>query len=61
MKDLGYGKDYRYAHDFKDNFIEEEFLPESIKGTGLYSPGKNPRENAIKEFLQKRWKDKYDF
>lgn len=61
MKDLGYGKDYKYAHDFENNFIDEEFLPESLKGTGLYKPGNNARENAIKEFLKKRWKDKYDF
>ncbi|MEX0291035.1 MAG: replication-associated recombination protein A [Flavobacteriaceae bacterium] len=61
MKDLGYGKDYKYAHDSANNFVEEEFLPESIKGTSFYSPGNNPRENALKEFLKNRWKDKYDF
>ncbi|HUH46566.1 MAG TPA: replication-associated recombination protein A [Arenibacter sp.] len=60
MKDLGYGEDYKYAHDYADNFIEEEFLPKELSGTPFYSPGNNQRENAIKDFLKKRWKDKYD-
>jgi putative ATPase len=61
MKDLGYGADYKYAHDFQHNFVEEEFLPASIAGTTFYSPGENAREKAIKEFLKNRWKDKYNF
>ena len=61
MKDLGYGDGYGYAHDHTNNFIEQEFLPEEISGTTFYIPGKNPRENAMREFLKKRWKDKYDF
>jgi putative ATPase len=61
MKDLGYGTDYKYAHDYKHNFVEEEFLPASIVGTTFYSPGENAREMAIKEFLKNRWKDKYNF
>ncbi len=61
MKDLGYGKGYDYAHDHKDNFVDFEFLPEEISGTTFYKPGKNPRENAMKEFLKNRWKDKYQF
>ncbi len=61
MKDLGYGADYKYAHDFQHNFVEEEFLPASIAGTTFYSPGENARERAIKEFLKNRWKDKYNF
>ncbi|MDE3741552.1 replication-associated recombination protein A [Maribacter polysaccharolyticus] len=60
MKDLGYGKEYKYAHDYDDNFVDEEFLPEELTGTSFYKPGKNPRENAIGEFLKKRWKSKYD-
>lgn len=60
MKDLGYGADYKYAHDFQHNFVEEEFLPSSIAGTTFYSPGENAREKAIKEFLKNRWKDKYN-
>ena len=59
MKDLGYGEDYKYAHNYQNNFVEEEFLPEEISGTSFYEPGVNPRENTIKEFLKNRWKDKY--
>jgi len=61
MKDLGYGDGYGYAHDHNDNFIEQEFLPEEISGFSFYVPGNNPRENAMREFLKKRWKDKYGF
>ncbi|MFT7066737.1 MAG: putative ATPase [Sediminicola sp.] len=61
MKGLGYGKEYKYAHDYKNNFVEEEFLPDSIKGASFYKPGNNQRENALKEFLKNRWKSKYDF
>lgn len=61
MKDLGYGGGYAYAHDHKDNFAKMEFLPEEIRGTTFYKPGENPRENAMRDFLKKRWKDKYDF
>lgn len=59
MKDLGYGKAYKYAHDYENNFISEEFLPEALVGTSFYEPGNNARENAISEFLDKRWKNKY--
>jgi putative ATPase len=59
MKDLGYGEDYKYAHDFENNFTELEFLPDEIKGTSFYVPGNNKREMALKEFLEKRWKGKY--
>lgn len=59
MKELGYGENYKYAHDFEDNFTEQEFLPDQIKGTSFYIPGNNKRELALKEFLKKRWKDKY--
>ncbi|MUP46640.1 replication-associated recombination protein A [Gramella sp. BOM4] len=61
MKDLGYGKDYKYAHNHEGNFAEAEFLPEEIKNTTLYQPGNNQRENAQREFLRKRWKKKYDY
>ena len=60
MKDLGYGKDYKYAHEFQNNFVDEEFLPDELSGTNFYQPGRNQRENAIVEFLKKRWKDKYE-
>ena len=61
MKDLGYGEDYKYAHDYENNFVAEEFLPEEISGSSFYKPGKNPRESTLSDFLKKRWKDKYDF
>lgn len=61
MKDLGYGADYKYAHDYENNFVNEEFLPDELSGTSFYQPGKNQRENALSDFLKKRWKDKYDF
>ena len=61
MKDLGYGEDYKYAHDFDKNFVDQEFLPEDISGTVFYEPGLNNREKGIKEFLKSRWKDKYPY
>jgi len=61
MKDLDYGKNYKYSHDYKDNFAEQEFLPEEIKNTKFYDPGNNARENSFREFLKKRWKDKYNY
>ncbi|MGY5848177.1 replication-associated recombination protein A [Salegentibacter sp. HM20] len=61
MKDIGYGKDYKYAHNYEDNFAEADFLPEEVKGTTLYEPGNNQRENAQREFLKKRWKSRYNY
>ena len=61
MKDLDYGKDYKYAHNYEDNFAEQEFLPDEIKNTVFYKPGNNARENSFREFLKKRWKDKYGY
>lgn len=59
MKDLDYGKDYGYAHSHEGNFVDLEFLPEEIKGTSFYKPGKNTTENKIAEELKKKWKGKY--
>ncbi|MBP7389862.1 MAG: replication-associated recombination protein A [Chitinophagales bacterium] len=61
MKDLNYGKDYKYAHEFDGNFVDIEFLPEKIKGTKFYEPGDNPRENEIRNQLRKNWKQKYGY
>ena len=61
MKDLSYGKDYKYSHMGENNFLEQEYLPEEIKGTSLYQPQKNAREQEIKKFLQERWKGKYGY
>jgi putative ATPase len=61
MKELGYGDEYKYSHDYANNFAEQEFLPEAIKETVLYNPGNNSRENSNREFLKNRWKDKYGY
>ncbi len=61
MKDLDYGKEYKYAHNFEGNFIDQEFLPNDIINTKLYDPGDNNRENNFREFLKKQWKNKYDY
>jgi len=61
MKELGYGENYQYAHNFESNFAEHEFLPDEIKDTTFYEPGNNLRENGLREFLKQRWKDKYDY
>jgi putative ATPase len=61
MKQLNYGKEYRYAHSFEDNFTALEFLPDKISGLKLYDPGQNTRELELREFLKKRWKEKYEY
>ena len=61
MKELGYGDDYKYAHDYDNNFVEQEFLPDEIKNTPMYEPQNNSRENQTKEFLKNRWKGKYGY
>ncbi|MEN9656049.1 MAG: hypothetical protein RL311_988 [Bacteroidota bacterium] len=61
MKVLGYGEEYKYSHDYANNFAEQEFLPEAITGTAIYEPGNNSRENSTREFLKNRWKDKYGY
>ena len=60
MKDLGYGKEYRYAHDFPAHFVAQEFLPETISGTVFYHPGDNSTEKKIREEMRKKWGDKYN-
>ncbi|WP_396168462.1 replication-associated recombination protein A [Flavobacterium sp.] len=61
MKELGYGDEYKYSHDYANNFAEQEFLPKEISETVLYNPGNNARENSTREFLKNRWKDKYGY
>ena len=61
MKELGYGDEYKYAHSYENNFVEQEFLPEEIKNTKLYNPGNNSREKELRQFLKNRWKNKYDY
>lgn len=61
MKELGYGNDYKYAHNYENNFAEQEFLPDNISNTKLYDPGNNSREKAQRDFLKQRWKEKYGY
>jgi len=61
MKQMDYGKDYKYAHSYEGNFIEQEFLPADISGTKLFNPGNNPRENELRKFLKEKWKNKYGY
>ncbi|HEX2921848.1 MAG TPA: replication-associated recombination protein A [Bacteroidales bacterium] len=61
MKDLGYGKDYKYAHSYEGNFVADNFLPEGLTGTVFYEPGSNPKEEEIRRKLSKMWKDVYGY
>jgi putative ATPase len=61
MKELGYGNDYKYAHDYDGNFTQEEFLPKEIREKILYDPQENPRELEIKKRLAFLWKNKYNY
>ncbi|WP_426063428.1 replication-associated recombination protein A [Flavobacterium sp. DSP2-3-1] len=61
MKELGYGEEYKYAHDYINNFAEQEFLPEALSNNPIYIPGNNSRENITREFLKNRWKNKYGY
>ena len=61
MKDLNYGKDYQYAHNFENNFINMEFLPDQIAGAKFYEPGNNQREIELRNFLKKLWREKYEY
>ena len=61
MKKLDYGKGYQYAHDYEDNFVDMEFLPDNLRGTKFYEPGNNPREEELRKYLRVRWKEKYGY
>ncbi len=61
MKDLGYGKEYQYAHQYEGNFVKEIYLPDEIKGTILYKPQSNARENELTEKFRKQWGDIYNY
>lgn len=61
MKEIGYGKSYKYSHDFEGNFKAQNFLPEDLKGTKIYEPGNNARENEIKKLLQNWWGEWYGY
>jgi putative ATPase len=61
MKELDHGKDYQYAHDHQNNFVNMEFLPRELEGFRFYEPGENAKENQVRKFLKSRWKDKYGY
>jgi putative ATPase len=61
MKQLDYGKEYKYAHNFENGFVDIEFLPNEISGYRFYEPGDNTREKEIRKFLKERWVDKYGY
>ena len=61
MKELGYGKEYQYAHNYEGNFVTQEFLPDEIKGTQLYNPSNNIKENSLRAYLKNLWKEKYGY
>ncbi len=61
MKELNYGKEYEYAHQYENNFVPLEYLPDAISGEQFYDPGKNQREEELRKFLKMRWLDKYNY
>ncbi|ATA80779.1 replication-associated recombination protein A [Capnocytophaga sputigena] len=61
MKELGYGKDYQYAHDYEHNFAFQDYLPDELQGETFYEPSDNPRENALRDYLKKLWGDRYGY
>jgi len=61
MKNIGYGKDYKYAHDYENNFVDLEFLPEKLSGKKFYDPQDNARENELRARLKALWKKKYGY
>ncbi|MEO0008619.1 MAG: Replication-associated recombination protein [Bacteroidota bacterium] len=61
MKQLNYGQDYRYAHDFEGNFVQQDNLPAEIDGSVFYNPGVNPAEDRLRAKLKEDWKGKYEY
>ena len=61
MKELGYGKDYQYAHDYESNFAFQDYLPDELQGETFYEPSDNPRENALRDYLKELWGDRYGY
>jgi putative ATPase len=61
MKEIGYGKNYKYSHNYQGNFAQQNFMPDELKGQKVYEPGENARENEIKRSLQTWWKDWYGY
>jgi len=61
MKELDYGTDYKYAHAFSGNFVDQEYMPDQLRGVKLYEPGKNAAEEKMRQSLKERWKGKYGY
>jgi putative ATPase len=61
MKDLDYGKEYEYAHNYDNNFVEQEYMPDEINGQTFYEPGNNDRERQIRKYLKECWNGKYNY
>lgn len=61
MKELGYGQDYKYAHDYEQNFVKQDFMPDAVKSTKLFEPGNNARENEMRKNLKSQWGEKYGY
>jgi len=61
MKDLGYGNEYKYAHNYENNFIQAEFMPKDLTDKVLFNPGKNKREDQLRQFLKQKWTGKYNY
>lgn len=61
MKNLDYGKGYKYSHSYNKNFSEQEYLPDELSGTSFYDPGKNPREEELRKYLKNLWGEKYGY
>ena len=61
MKDLGYGENYKYAHDYESNFVASEFLPDEISSTTIFKPSNNKREKALRQALKNKWGEKYNY
>ena len=61
MKEINYGEGYEYAHNYENNFVDLEFMPDTLKNVRIYEPGNNAREQELRKFLKDRWKDKYGY
>ncbi len=61
MKDVGYGENYQYAHDFEGNFIDQEFMPDKLRGQKIYDPLSTGREGELRSYLRRCWKEKYGY
>jgi putative ATPase len=61
MKDIGYGADYRYSHDYANHFVQQQFMPDDLQGVSLYEPADNRQENNTRELLRKLWNGVYKY